>query len=93
MKKWIKPLLLAIALLALLLPAVSETSFAAGETHVSTLAELNAACKVNGSQIILDNDIITDQTGNIVRITANDITLDLNHQNHRGRYHFGSEPV
>ncbi|MBQ1391889.1 MAG: hypothetical protein IIY82_09085, partial [Firmicutes bacterium] len=78
MKKWIKPLLMAIALLALLLPAVSETSFAAGETHVSTLAELNAACKVNGSQIILDNDIITDQTGNIVRITANDITLDLN---------------
>ena len=43
MKKWIKPLLMAIALLALLLPAVSETSFAAGETHVSTLAELNAA--------------------------------------------------
>ena len=79
MKKWMRPLLLAVALMALLLPAVSGTAFAAGETHVSTLEELNAACKVDGSQIILDADIITDQAaGNIVRIGADDITLDLN---------------
>ncbi|MCR4712215.1 MAG: cell wall-binding repeat-containing protein [Clostridia bacterium] len=84
MKKWKKPGLLTVALmvmlaLMILLPLGTAKTFAADRIHVyvDTLAELRAACAVDGNYVELSGSITTDVEGFLVDITGNEVTLDL----------------
>ena len=78
MRKWMRPVLLAIALM-LVLMVVPGRTFAADRIHVyvDTLAELRAACAVDGNYVELSGSITADVEGFLVDITGNEVTLDL----------------
>ncbi|MBQ6662427.1 MAG: hypothetical protein IJM69_02720, partial [Firmicutes bacterium] len=78
MRKWMRPVLLAIALM-LVLMVVPGRTFAADRIHVyvDTLAELRAACAVDGNYVELSGSITAEVEGFLVDITGNEVTLDL----------------
>ena len=75
MKKWIRTMLLAIVLMVLFLPAISEKAEAA-TIKVSTLEELRAAVQVPHSTVQVQADISCSD-GSLVEMGADDVVLDL----------------
>ncbi|MBQ6662281.1 MAG: hypothetical protein IJM69_01960, partial [Firmicutes bacterium] len=76
MRKWIRPLLLAIVLTALLLPALTG-QVEAETVSVSTLAELRAAVQTRHTTVKLQKDI-SCSSGDVVELAVEDVVLDLN---------------
>ena len=77
MKKTFLLLALAVLVLALSPGLAPRAEAASGIVEVSTLAELRAACKVDGSHILLKNDITGDGAALMLPIDGDRVILDL----------------
>ncbi|MBQ1391402.1 MAG: cell wall-binding repeat-containing protein, partial [Firmicutes bacterium] len=78
MKRWMRPVLIAIVLMVLFLPALSEKADAA-TVSVSTMEELQEAVRVPYTTVKLQNDITFGEAeGQGVTISEDGIILDLN---------------
>ncbi|MBQ1390650.1 MAG: hypothetical protein IIY82_02785, partial [Firmicutes bacterium] len=76
MRKWLRTVLIGIALMVVLLPLLTERSEAA-TVKVSTLAELREAVNVPHTTVILQADISCSKES-VAEISASDVIVNLN---------------
>ena len=76
MRKWIRTVLIGIALMVVLLPLLTERADAK-TVQVSTLAELREAVAVPNTTVKLAADL-TCKEGRVAEISVSDVIVDLN---------------